>query len=81
MSAIFERDGLFNFTCGPFLLFIKELAGGNWSVLLCITWCWKNLTEWFMDSCQHLLALSCLCVIVHMGNIKRTTGLECMCNI
>ena len=61
--------------CGPFLLFIKGLAGGDWSVLLCVTLCWKNPTEWL--SCQHLLAL---CVIVHMGNIKGTIGLECMCN-
>ena len=45
MSSVFETDRLFSFTCGPFLLFIKELAGGNWSMLLCVTWCWKILTE------------------------------------
>ena len=47
MSSIFERDRLFSFTCVPFFkLFIKELAGGNRSVLVCVTWCCKNLTEW-----------------------------------
>ena len=29
-----------------FVLFINEVAGGNWSMLLCVTWCWKHLTEW-----------------------------------
>ena len=83
--------------CGPFLLFIKELAGGNWSVLLCVTLCWKNLTEWlimpaspsFMCYCAHgqhqrklvFYTQSTGMVISGRGNIKGTIGLECMCNI
>ena len=72
--------------CGPFLLFIKELAGGNWSVLLCVTLCWKNLTEWlimpaspsFMCYCAHgqhqsklvFYTQSTGMVISGQGNIK-----------
>ena len=41
ISSIFGTDKLFSVTYGPllFLLFIKALAGGNYSVLLYVTWC------------------------------------------
>ena len=34
MSSIFERDRLFSFTCGPFLLFIKKVIGQCYQVLV-----------------------------------------------
>ena len=41
ISSIFGTDKLFSVPYGPllFLLFIKALAGGNYSVLLYVTWC------------------------------------------